>query len=82
MPAIFADQRLSQPIRWNRHVLYRIAQSRTQPVALVNIVLRRSVGDSHSDYRQTRGSLLSEQEVITPLPRYTNCYALAWLPAD
>src|SRR5437879_7978094 len=51
MPAIFADQRLSQPIRWNRHVLFRIAQS-------------------------------SEQEVITRVPMYTDCYALACLAAD
>jgi hypothetical protein len=38
MPAIFADQRLSQAaIRWNLHVLFRIAQSRAPSVGLVNV---------------------------------------------
>ena len=46
MPAIFADQRLSQPIRWNRHVLFRIAQLRALSVGLVNIVIRRRVMQS------------------------------------
>src|SRR5437899_3106306 len=44
MPGIFADQRLSQPIRGNRHVLFRIAQSRALPVGLVKIAIRRPVG--------------------------------------
>ena len=36
MSAIFADQRLSEAaIRRNRHVLFRIAQSRALPVGLV-----------------------------------------------
>src|SRR5690242_18482820 len=38
MPAIFADQRLSQAvIRWNRHVLFRIAQLRTLSMGLIDI---------------------------------------------
>ena len=51
MSAIFADQRLSQAaIRRNRHVLFRIAQSRALPVGLVKSgALQRP----RSDFLQT-----------------------------
>jgi hypothetical protein len=56
MPAICADQRLSQAVtRRNHHVLFRIAQSRALSMGLVSIVVRRSLNDFHSDYRWTSG---------------------------